>query len=196
MHAYLSLGANIGDREGNIARALKLIAGSPGLRLLRVSSLYATEPVGYHDQPEFLNAAAVVDSAQSAAQLLSRLRAVERLVGRKVRERWHEREIDIDIVLLDDIIIDEEELRIPHPEMQNRGFVLVPLAEIAPGALHPVLGLTVVELLERLDDRASVRNYTVGDVVVKSLLSTDILSTDPLSTDPPSKPTTTTNGQL
>lgn len=180
MHAYLSLGANIGDREGTIARALKLIAGSPGLRLVRVSSLYATEPVGYRDQPEFLNAAAVVESELSAGRLLSRLRAVERRLGRKVRQKWHEREIDIDIILFDDLIIEDDDLRIPHPEMQNRGFVLVPLAEIAPEVLHPLLGLSVKELLERLDDKASVRNLADGD---------------PLQKHPPSKHPTS-NGHL
>src|SRR5438874_1111527 len=139
--AYLSLGANIGNREHTLVQALKLIAGSLEINLLRISSMYATDPVGYLDQPEFINCAAVIETTLEPHVLLDRLRGIEQGLGRISRDKWHEREIDIDIVLMDDLVIDDESLTIPHPEMHKRRFVLAPLAEIAPDALHPILHL-------------------------------------------------------
>lgn len=155
--AFLSLGANIGDRQGTLARALEMIAETPGISLLRTSGFYATDPVGYLEQPEFVNSAAVIRTVLAPVELLERLREIELKLGRIRRRKWHEREIDIDIILIDDLVIRTERLTVPHPEMQHRAFVLVPLAEIAPEARHPLLRKTVREILGDLADTAGIR---------------------------------------
>lgn len=155
--ACLSLGANIGDRQRTIARAIEMIAETPGISLLKSSALYATDPVGYLEQPEFINSAAVIRTTLAPEQLLERLREIELTLGRVRRQKWHEREIDIDIILIDDLVIRTERLTVPHPEMQHRAFVLVPLTEIAPEAGHPLLRKTVREILGDLADTGGIR---------------------------------------
>ncbi|MBC8145225.1 MAG: 2-amino-4-hydroxy-6-hydroxymethyldihydropteridine diphosphokinase [bacterium] len=154
--ALLSLGANVGERVATIERAIMLIAGSPGIELVRTSSMYETAPVGYLDQPSFINAAVLIATTLSAHDLLARLRSIEQDLGRVTRERWHEREIDIDILLFGDGVVDADQLHIPHREMHRRRFVLVPAAEIAPDMHHPLLHLTVSDVLARCDDTSRV----------------------------------------
>ena len=144
--AYLSLGSNVGDRERMLSDALRLIQG-PDLRVLRVSSVYETEPMEVRDQPWFLNLVAEIETDLFPRQLLSRTQKVEKQLGRKRTVPKGPRAIDIDIVLYGSSVIDTPELTVPHPRMAERRFVLEPLAELAPGLRHPLLRRTISELL-------------------------------------------------
>ena len=148
--ALIAFGGNVGRVEANLRAALEAVARLPGTRILRISALYRTAPVGVEDQPFFLNGAASVETRLSPRDLLESLLAIERELGRTRDVRWGPRTVDLDLILYEDRVVDEAGLQVPHPRMQERGFVLVPLAEIAPAALHPVLGLRVDELLGRL----------------------------------------------
>ncbi len=153
---WLSLGANLGDREGTLREALIMISALPATRCITISSLYSTAPVGYTEQPEFLNCAACVETGLPPLELLYKLQRIEIALGRKPRTKWHEREIDIDMLLYDDLTLDHQDLVLPHPEMHKRGFVLVPMSEITPDLQHPTLNCTIQELLSALEDQSSV----------------------------------------
>ena len=155
--AWLGLGANLGDRAATIRRSLEAIGSLPETTLTQVSSLYLTPPLGPPDQPEYINCFAQIETTRPPLQLLQKLKAVEKSLGRKERERWREREIDIDILFYGDKIVQQESLQIPHPELQNRPFVLVPLAEITPELLHPILKKKVAELLLLIDVEGVVK---------------------------------------
>jgi 2-amino-4-hydroxy-6-hydroxymethyldihydropteridine diphosphokinase len=149
--AYIALGANLGDREQNLRAALDLLNATPGVRVTRVSSFLENPAVGGPaGSPPFLNAAAELETTLDPRALLGRLLEIERALGRERRQKWGPRTIDLDLLLYGDHVIDEPDLKVPHPLMQERQFVLQPLAEIAPGAVHPVLGLRVDALLDRL----------------------------------------------
>jgi 2-amino-4-hydroxy-6-hydroxymethyldihydropteridine diphosphokinase len=149
--AYLGVGANLGDREGTIRRALDLLGGSPGVEVVAVSTLRETDPIGYVDQPRFLNGAAELETTLPPRKLLEQLLAVERQLGReRTGPRFGPRTIDLDLLLYDELVLDEPGLTLPHPRLHERRFALEPLAELAPGL--EVSGHGKVEaLLARLD---------------------------------------------
>lgn len=150
MRAYIGLGSNLGDRESMIRLALDDLSALQGTKLLRASSLYDTEPVGEEDQPRFLNAVALIETELTARQLLWNMQLIERRLGRVRIQKWGPRTIDLDLLMYGRLVIDEEDLQVPHPEMTKRSFVLVPLLELDPTARHPVTGEPLIECLQRL----------------------------------------------
>lgn len=147
--AYIALGSNLGDKEKNLRRALMLLM-QQGIDVEKVSSFISTEPYGVTDQPQFLNAVCRVRTSLAPLALLDVLLATELAMGRVRLRHWGERNIDLDLLLYEDVVMDEPRLRLPHPDMQNRDFVLLPLAEIAPELVHPTLKKTIQELKDSL----------------------------------------------
>ncbi|MFM8394277.1 MAG: 2-amino-4-hydroxy-6-hydroxymethyldihydropteridine diphosphokinase [Acidobacteriota bacterium] len=161
--AYLGLGSNLGDRAANLLAALARLTAE-GLVIDRLSSIYLTDPVGYSDQPSFLNMVARCHTAGRDPWDLMRLcLETELRLGRRREIPGGPRTIDLDLLLFDDWVIDETrdgvDLTVPHPRMHERRFVLAPLAEIAPAVVHPILGETASQMLDRLTDTAGVSLY-------------------------------------
>src|SRR5277367_2873402 len=153
---YLSLGSNIGNRRENLSAAITALAGA-GVRVRRISSFYETEPVDYLDQAWFLNCVVQGETQLPALALLRGLRAIESRLGSKKLIAKGPRLIDIDVLLYGQATIETPELQVPHPRMTQRRFVLVPLAEIAPGLRHPSWPGTAQELLAKTPDKSEVR---------------------------------------
>ncbi len=166
---YLGLGSNLGNRRANLAAALRRM--QPLVRVEAVSSLYETKPVGVTEQPDFLNAACRAVTGLRPIALLRHVKAVEREIGRRLGEPQGPRPIDLDILLYGDEVIDEPELRVPHPRMAERAFVLVPLAEIAPDVRHPELGRPIRALLEEVGREGVTKRAEAGWEVSSTPLS-------------------------
>ena len=146
---YLGLGSNLGDMESNLRRGIELLQQK--VHITGKSRIYETQPWGYVDQPDFLNCVCRGETALTARDLLSFVKEVELDLGREPTFVNGPRTLDVDILFYGDQVVSETDLEIPHPRLSQRGFVLVPLADLAPGHLHPLLGTTVSELVRNLD---------------------------------------------
>jgi len=146
---FIALGTNLGDCLANLRDAINALA--PDVRILRESMIYETPPWGYTDQPSFLNMVVEAETSLNPRALLSYLKKREDELGRVKNFRYGPRHIDLDILFYDELVLDGESLQIPHPRLHERAFVLVPLAELVPDFVHPILGKDVKSLLSMLD---------------------------------------------
>ena len=153
--AYIGLGANIGDRKENLDRAIALLKNTPGIRVTAISDYINTSPVGYVDQPDFLNAVAELETELSPHEMLKVCNNIEQELKRKRIIHWGPRTIDLDILLYGNLVLQDEVLTIPHPRMHEREFVMKPLNEIAPEAFHPIQNRKISELYEELKKQVS-----------------------------------------
>jgi 2-amino-4-hydroxy-6-hydroxymethyldihydropteridine diphosphokinase len=159
--AAIALGSNLGDCRATLEAALAALDADPDVRLLRRSAWYRSAPVG-PPQPDYLNGCAVLAVSLTPEELLQRLQATEARFGRVRAERWGPRTLDLDLILFGDLILSGERLQIPHPRLQERTFVLVPLAEIAPDWIEPHTGRTVAALASALGDDDSMERLAEG----------------------------------
>ena len=162
-NAYVGLGSNLGDRAGYILLAVRGMLDA-GFDVIRLSSIYETEPVEYEDQPAFLNLVAEVrgSTLPLPEQMMARLLRIEYALGRTRDIRMGPRTIDLDLLIFKEQKMETEFLTVPHPRMALRRFVLVPLNELAPSLIHPVLGKPIGELLTQTKDRSTVRRWMTG----------------------------------
>ena len=154
---YLGLGSNVGNRQNNLDKALDLL--TQRLRIRQVSSIYDTEPVGNVNQPQFLNLVCQVHTRLAPTELLALAKGIEMKLGRTPNTHNAPRPIDIDILFYGDQVMETPELVIPHPRAAERAFVLIPLAEIAPDLVHPVIGKTIKELLKGATEKQGVLKW-------------------------------------
>ena len=159
VNVFLGLGANKGDRLKFLTDAVNELEKNPDIKVIKSSSIYETEPWGNKTLSKFLNSVIEIETELKSLELLQELKQVEKEVGRSGNEKWTDREIDIDILFYGSNIVHNPALDIPHSEVQNRRFVLVPLKEIAPEFIHPVLNKSIMELLEITGDDSGVNEY-------------------------------------
>ncbi len=160
---FLGIGTNLGDRESNLKAAVASIEEHVGIVVMQ-SSVYETEPWGFESDEQFLNIVVKVETGLSSSGLLGRILMIESVLGRVRNEKqYSSRVIDIDILFYSDIVVDEVSLIIPHPKIQQRRFILVPLCEIDPGFIHPVLKKPLSSILEMCEDKSYVKKYVSTD---------------------------------
>jgi 2-amino-4-hydroxy-6-hydroxymethyldihydropteridine diphosphokinase len=156
---YIALGSNLGDRFGNLQMAVEKL--SPDIQVQQASTIYETPPWGFLDQPPYLNQVIQVTTDLPPQELLTHLKHLEMLLGREPTFRNGPRPLDLDLLFYDDLVLQTSKLTIPHPRLRGRAFVLVPLADLAPDYRHPVIGLTVSQLLEE-SDREGIQVFQIG----------------------------------
>ncbi|MBI5182965.1 MAG: 2-amino-4-hydroxy-6-hydroxymethyldihydropteridine diphosphokinase [Nitrospinae bacterium] len=154
--AYIGIGSNVGDLYYNCLRAIEELTMHGGNRIVAESSLYKTEPIGYTNQRWFINCVVGLETPLGAKELLLLLKDIEVRLWRRKRLKWGPREIDIDLLLFDNQVINDTDLIVPHPEMEKRRFVLAPLSEITSDLIHPVMGVSIKDLLDSLGDSQRV----------------------------------------
>jgi 2-amino-4-hydroxy-6-hydroxymethyldihydropteridine diphosphokinase/dihydroneopterin aldolase/2-amino-4-hydroxy-6-hydroxymethyldihydropteridine diphosphokinase len=159
--AYIGIGSNIGDKTANCQTAVECLAEAG--QVISVSSFYYTEPVGYKEQEDFINAVAILETNRSPVELLAICHVIEDRLGRRRTVRWGPRTVDLDIILYGDLVVNRPDLVIPHPLMAVRKFVLAPLVEIAPEVMHPVLNKTMIQLLRELQNTHTVMKCKSGN---------------------------------
>ncbi|HOO90864.1 MAG TPA: 2-amino-4-hydroxy-6-hydroxymethyldihydropteridine diphosphokinase [Syntrophales bacterium] len=157
---FLGIGSNMGDAAAQCNAAIENVSDVHGIRVLRRSSLYKTQPVGFEEQDWFVNGVIEIRTMLEPRSLLHAMQEVENKMGRIRNKKWGPRIIDIDILLYDQLVMDEKDLAIPHAEFHTRRFVLVPLNEIAPCAIHPAFGISAHGLLVRLEDNHVVERLS------------------------------------
>lgn len=155
---YLLLGSNMGDKESYISNAIMCIREHIGI-VKKESSLYKTTPWGKTDQPDFINKALIIVTFLEPKQVLDKILYIEKSLGRERTEHWGSRTIDIDILFYGNEIVEQPGLSIPHPQLQNRAFVLLPLLEIAPDFIHPIFEQSICQLRNKLNDDLSVEKF-------------------------------------
>ncbi|WP_108672107.1 2-amino-4-hydroxy-6-hydroxymethyldihydropteridine diphosphokinase [Peribacillus acanthi] len=158
-YAFLSLGTNIGERYQYLRDAVQLLGEDPSIDVLKISSIYETEPVGYTDQGNFLNIVVKIETRYSPEELLLRCQSIEQNLGRKREIRWGPRTIDLDILLYNQENIEADNLSIPHPRMHERAFVLIPLLETEPNIKLPTMDIPLTSLLENMPEKEGVQKW-------------------------------------
>ncbi len=159
---HLILGSNLGDRQQQLALAKSMLADKAGT-ITGESKIYETQPWGYEHQPWFLNQVVVIQSQKTPVELLDVLKSMEQQLGREPGEKWHARHIDLDILLCGQLVFNEPHLHIPHPHLQERNFVLIPLMDVAPLLVHPVFGKTIEELYLASRDTGEVYIFNADE---------------------------------
>ena len=156
---YIGLGSNLGDRYENLIKAKEMISKLNGTRILKNSQIYETDPVGYLEQDSFLNMVILIETELSPVELLDNIKKIEELLKRKRTIHWGPRTIDIDILLYDELTLDLPDLKIPHPEMLKRAFVLIPLKDIEPNMV--INGNNLDKIIDKCNDKEGVRLYNI-----------------------------------